>query len=87
MLWITLAMVGARSLAMGINRLVDREIDARNPRTAGRELPSGRLSLFQVVVFCLASLALLMLVGFPSWRPRFTISGRYRSRPSPSTRI
>jgi len=64
MLWITLAMVGARSLAMGINRLVDREIDARNPRTAGRELPAGRLSLPQVVVFCLASLLLLVLAAF-----------------------
>lgn len=64
MLWVTLAMVGARSLAMGINRLVDREIDARNPRTAARELPSGRLSLAQVVAFCAASLALLLLSTF-----------------------
>ena len=61
LLWITLAMVGARSLAMGINRVVDREIDARNPRTAGRELPSGRLELWQVAAFCLAALALLVL--------------------------
>jgi 4-hydroxybenzoate polyprenyltransferase len=61
LLWITLAMVGARSLAMGINRIVDREIDARNPRTAGRELPSGRLELWQVVAFCVAALALLVL--------------------------
>jgi 4-hydroxybenzoate polyprenyltransferase len=36
LLWITVAMVGARSLAMGLNRLIDAEIDARNPRTAGR---------------------------------------------------
>ena len=64
MLWITLAMVGARSLAMGINRLVDREIDARNPRTAGRELPSGGLSSLQVAVFCFASFALLVLAAF-----------------------
>ncbi len=62
--WITLAMVGARSLAMGINRLVDREIDARNPRTAERELPSGRLELWQVTVFCLAALALLVVAAF-----------------------
>ena len=61
LLWITLAMVGARSLAMGINRVVDREIDARNPRTAGRALPSGRLELWQVAAFCLAALALLVL--------------------------
>ncbi len=59
-LWITLAMVGARSLAMALNRLVDARIDARNPRTAGRELPSGQLSAAQVAAFCLASLALFL---------------------------
>jgi 4-hydroxybenzoate polyprenyltransferase len=64
LLWITLAMVGARSLAMGINRLVDREIDARNPRTAGRELPSGSLTSLQVLGFCLCSLALLLVATF-----------------------
>jgi 4-hydroxybenzoate polyprenyltransferase len=60
LLWITLAMVGARSLAMALNRLIDARIDARNPRTAGRELPSGQLSIAQVVFFCLASLALFL---------------------------
>ena len=60
LLWITLAMVGARSLAMALNRLIDAGIDARNPRTAGRELPSGQLSAAQVLVFCLASLALFL---------------------------
>jgi 4-hydroxybenzoate polyprenyltransferase len=60
LLWITVAMVGARSLAMALNRLIDARIDARNPRTAGRELPSGQLSTVQVVVFCLASLALFL---------------------------
>jgi len=59
--WILVAMVGARSLAMAINRLVDAEIDARNPRTAGRELPSGRLTRVQVVVFSVASLAALLI--------------------------
>ena len=61
LLWITLAMVGARSLAMALNRLIDARIDARNPRTAGRELPSGQLSVAQVVVFSLASLALFLV--------------------------
>jgi 4-hydroxybenzoate polyprenyltransferase len=61
LLWITLAMVGARSLAMALNRLIDAGIDARNPRTAGRELPSGQLSIAQVVVFCAASLALFLV--------------------------
>jgi 4-hydroxybenzoate polyprenyltransferase len=60
LLWITLAMVGARSLAMGLNRLIDAGIDARNPRTASRELPSGALSAVQVAVFCAASLALFL---------------------------
>jgi 4-hydroxybenzoate polyprenyltransferase len=54
-------MVGARSLAMALNRLIDAGIDARNPRTAGRELPSGQLSVAQVVVFCLASLTLFLV--------------------------
>ncbi len=60
LLWITLAMIGARSLAMALNRLIDAGIDARNPRTAGREIPSGQLSVAQVVVFCLVSLALFL---------------------------
>ena len=63
-LWITLAMVGARSLAMGLNRLIDAEIDARNPRTLGRELPSGLLSRAQVAVFCVLSLALFLVAVF-----------------------
>src|SRR6266542_2079072 len=43
-LWITVAMVGARSTAMAFNRIVDREYDARNPRTSSRALPTGLLS-------------------------------------------
>ena len=61
LLWITLAMVGARSLAMGLNRLIDAGIDARNPRTAGRELPTGALLSWQVLAFCLASLVLFLV--------------------------
>ncbi len=60
LVWITLAMIGARSLAMALNRLIDAELDARNPRTANRELPSGQLSTAQVVLFCVASLALFL---------------------------
>src|SRR5439155_3263431 len=59
--WITVAMVGARSLAMALNRLIDAEIDARNPRTAGRELPSGLLSPAQAWAFSLASLAVFLV--------------------------
>jgi 4-hydroxybenzoate polyprenyltransferase len=61
LLWITLAMVGARSLAMALNRLIDSRIDARNPRTATRELPSGQLSAVQVALFCGVSLALFLV--------------------------
>jgi 4-hydroxybenzoate polyprenyltransferase len=59
--WIVAAMVGARSLAMALNRLIDAEIDARNPRTANREIPAGLLTRGQVVAFCIASLALFLL--------------------------
>jgi 4-hydroxybenzoate polyprenyltransferase len=62
--WITVAMVGARTLAMSLNRLVDAELDARNPRTAMRELPSGALSRPQVVVLCLLALALFLVAVF-----------------------
>jgi 4-hydroxybenzoate polyprenyltransferase len=60
LLWITVAMVGARSLAMALNRLIDARIDAANPRTAGREIPSGALSIAAVVLFCLASLVVYL---------------------------
>jgi 4-hydroxybenzoate polyprenyltransferase len=61
LLWITVAMVGARSLAMGLNRLIDAQIDAANPRTAQRELPRGMLLPWQVVLFCLGSLAVFLI--------------------------
>jgi 4-hydroxybenzoate polyprenyltransferase len=64
LLWITVAMVGARSLAMGLNRLIDAEIDARNPRTARRELPTGLLGRGQVIAFCVASLGLFLVAVF-----------------------
>src|SRR6185503_17624859 len=61
---ITLAMVGARSAAMTFNRIADREIDAENPRTAGRELPSGKLSLKFAWAFFFASIALFLLAAY-----------------------
>ena len=64
LLWVTVAMVGARSLAMALNRLVDAELDARNPRTAGRELPRGALSRLEVLGFCLASLAVFLVAVY-----------------------
>ena len=65
LVWITVAMVGARSLAMALNRLIDARLDARNPRTAGREMPSGQLSVVQVVLFCAVSLAIFL---FAVWQ-------------------
>ena len=64
LLWITVAMIGARSLAMALNRLIDARIDARNPRTAGRELPRGALTPTQVVLFSLASLAVFLIAVY-----------------------
>ena len=59
--WVTVAMVGARSLAMALNRLIDAEIDAKNPRTATREIPAGHLGVGAVVAFCAASLFVFMV--------------------------
>ncbi|MNO12566.1 4-hydroxybenzoate octaprenyltransferase [compost metagenome] len=57
--WVLLAMIGARSAAMGLNRLIDRVNDAKNPRTANRAIPKGLLKIGEVVVFVIASFALL----------------------------
>ncbi len=64
MLWITVAMVSARTLAMSLNRLVDAELDARNPRTAMRELPSGALTRAQVIGLCLLALSVFLVAVF-----------------------
>lgn len=63
--WITVAMVAARTLAMSANRLVDRHLDARNPRTAGRHLPRGLLAARDLVLAAVASAALLL---FAAWQ-------------------
>ncbi len=64
MLWVTVAMFGARTLAMALNRLVDAELDARNPRTASRELPAGVLTRAQVLVFCALAFVLYLVAVF-----------------------
>jgi 4-hydroxybenzoate polyprenyltransferase len=61
--WIVLAMVGARSAAMGFNRLADHAIDSKNPRTAGRELPRGVLGRREVWALVLISAAALVLAA------------------------
>jgi 4-hydroxybenzoate polyprenyltransferase len=60
--WVTAAMVGARTCAMATNRVVDRWIDARNPRTAGRHLPRGVLGVWQLRLLAIAG-AVVMFVA------------------------
>ncbi|MGI9861011.1 UbiA-like polyprenyltransferase [Moorella naiadis] len=61
--WITLAMLGARTAAMSLNRLIDRHLDALNPRTANRALPLGLISVAEVWIYTLMSFALLFLAA------------------------
>jgi 4-hydroxybenzoate polyprenyltransferase len=63
-LWIVVAMVGARSAAMTVNRIADRAYDARNPRTANRALPKGELSVGFAWVFTMAASALLVVAAW-----------------------
>jgi 4-hydroxybenzoate polyprenyltransferase len=62
--WIIVAMVGARSGAMGLNRIIDRNIDALNPRTAGREIPSGKIKVTDAWIFTLISFAVLLVAAY-----------------------
>jgi len=61
LLWILVAAVGARGLAMALNRIIDRDIDAENPRTANRHLPSGTMSM--QTAWTLSAVFLVMLLG------------------------
>ncbi len=72
LLGILVCMVGARSASMAFNRLVDRKIDALNPRTAKRHIPSGELSVRAVTMFTIASTLVYilgMLLFLPNWLP------------------
>jgi 4-hydroxybenzoate polyprenyltransferase len=62
-LWITLAMVGARSSAMAFNRIADREYDARNPRTNSRAIPSGALSVGFAWAFTIVSASIFFIAA------------------------
>lgn len=64
LVWILAAMVGARSAAMTFNRLIDRDIDAKNPRTANRELPNGKLSVRFAWAFFAASCILFLTAAY-----------------------
>lgn len=61
---IILAMVSLRSAAMGFNRIVDRNYDRENPRTAEREIPSGKISITSARIFVLASLGIYVFTAF-----------------------
>lgn len=58
--WICVAMVGARSAAMGLNRIIDARIDAGNPRTASRHIPAGKVSRTEAWLFVGVSIAVLL---------------------------
>ncbi len=62
--WIVVAMVAARSAAMGLNRVIDRKIDAANPRTRNREIPAGVIGSGEAMVFIILSLALLVYAAW-----------------------
>lgn len=63
-LWITLAMVGARSAAMALNRVIDAKIDKANPRTVDRAIPAGFISTVESIAFIIVSFALLFYAAF-----------------------
>ncbi|MBI5813185.1 menaquinone biosynthesis prenyltransferase MqnP [Allomeiothermus silvanus] len=63
-LWITVAMVGARTAAMALNRLIDWRIDARNPRTAQRHLPRGAVKPLEVITLSVVGILFLTLAAF-----------------------
>lgn len=65
LLWITLAMVGARTAAMSLNRLIDRHIDARNPRTSQRAIPAGQLKVMEVYIYTVLS---FLLLGYSAYQ-------------------
>lgn len=64
-LWVALAFTAARFAAMAFNRIIDRRIDALNPRTASREIPEGRVSVFQATASILVAMAVFL---FSAWR-------------------
>ncbi|NOY40034.1 MAG: UbiA family prenyltransferase [Nitrospirae bacterium] len=62
--WITVAMVGGRSAAMGLNRVIDRKVDALNPRTFQREIPAGTIKTAEAIVFILASILIFLYAAY-----------------------
>jgi 4-hydroxybenzoate polyprenyltransferase len=64
LVWITVAMVGARAVAFTLNRAIDKEIDARNPRTAGRAVPSGLIKAWELWAFSILMLAAYLVAVY-----------------------
>ena len=62
--WIVVAFIGARNGANALNRIVDKDIDAKNPRTAGRHLPSGKVKVWEVAALTISCFGLLILASF-----------------------
>ncbi|MDA8334262.1 MAG: putative 4-hydroxybenzoate polyprenyltransferase [Peptococcaceae bacterium] len=73
LVWLTLAMVGARTAAMSLNRLIDRHIDAQNPRTSMRALPRGLLSVAEVWVYTVLAFVLLGVSAYHLSRLAFEL--------------
>ncbi|MEC4676269.1 MAG: UbiA-like polyprenyltransferase [Nitrospirota bacterium] len=63
-LWIAVAMAGARSGAMGLNRIIDRKIDSANPRTSGRELPRGAIKVAEASIFVAVSFGVMAFAAY-----------------------
>lgn len=63
-IWITVAMVGARSGAMGLNRIIDRKIDRENPRTKNREIPMGLIKLPEAILFTMVSFVVFIFAAY-----------------------
>ncbi|PLX69627.1 MAG: 4-hydroxybenzoate octaprenyltransferase [Denitrovibrio sp.] len=62
--WVVVAVLGARSGAMGFNRVADAKIDARNPRTAGRDIPAGRISMKEATLYTFISFGVYFFAAY-----------------------
>ena len=62
--WIIIAMVGARSGAMSLNRIIDCKIDAANPRTSSREIPTGKVKIAEAFIFAITAFAIFVLAAY-----------------------
>ncbi len=73
--WIIVAMVSARTTAMGLNRIIDRKIDSENPRTAGREIPAGHIKVWEASLFVAVAMAFFVLSAYMLNPLCFRLSG------------